>query len=99
MELFGDAALIFKQSYTLVLFSSSQHSLFYGIVRGSSTSFDPPHGLHFEQSMAGQDLSQALLVTCTPALTIAGLIGIFGARWMKDDIAAAELADRIRSKV
>src|SRR5205807_1687119 len=45
-----------------------------------ATNFDPTHGLHFEQSMAGQDLSQALLVTCTPALTIAGLIGIFGAQ-------------------
>jgi len=28
-------------------------------------------------------------------LVIAGLIGIFGVRWMKSDIAAANEADRI----
>lgn len=60
-----------------------------------ATNFDPTHGLHFKSGLAGQDLSIALLVTCTPALVIAGLIGIFGARWMKDDIAAAEQADRL----
>ncbi len=60
-----------------------------------ATSFDPTHGHHFVAGMAGQDLSIALLVTCTPALAIAGLIGLFGARWMKDDIAAAEEADRV----
>ncbi len=60
-----------------------------------ATSFDPtPHKLHFAQSLAGQDLSIALLITCTPALIIAGLVGIFGARWMRGDIAAAELADK-----
>jgi hypothetical protein len=61
-----------------------------------ATQLDPTHGLHFKQSLAGQDLSQALLVTCTPALAIAGLVGVFGARWMKSDIAAAEQADKIR---
>ncbi len=60
-----------------------------------ATSFDPTHGHHFATGMAGQDLSTALLVTCTPALVIAGLIGLFGARWMKGDIAAADEADRI----
>ena len=60
-----------------------------------ATSFDPTHGHHFATGMAGQDLSTALLVTCTPALIIAGLIGLFGARWMKGDIAAADEADRI----
>jgi len=60
-----------------------------------ATSFDPTHGLHFQASMAGQDLSYALLITCTPALVIAGLIGIFGAGWMKADIEAAEDADRL----
>ena len=60
-----------------------------------ATNFDPTHGLHFKNGLAGQDLSIALLVTCTPALVIAGLIGIFGARWMKDDIAAAERVDRL----
>src|SRR6266568_1089907 len=60
-----------------------------GILAGA---FDPT-GTHFAKDLAGQDLSQALLFTCPPALVIAGLIGIFGARWMKDDIAAADRAD------
>lgn len=60
-----------------------------------ATSFDPTHGHHFATGMAGQDLSVALLVTCTPALVIAGLIGLFGARWMKSDITAADEADRV----
>ncbi len=60
-----------------------------------ATSFDPTHGHHFATGMAGQDLSVALLVTCTPALVIAGLIGLFGARWMKGDIAAADEADKV----
>jgi MFS transporter, Spinster family, sphingosine-1-phosphate transporter len=56
--------------------------------------FDPTHGGHFANNLAGGDLSMALLVTCVPTLIIAGLVGIFGARWMKGDIAAAELADK-----
>lgn len=61
--------------------------------------FDPTHGLHFANNLAGQDLSLALLVTCPPALVIAGLIGIFGSRWMKDDIAAAVRVDRVTKKL
>ena len=57
--------------------------------------FDPTHGLHFLHSVAGNDLSLAFLVTCVPTLAIAGLVGIFGARWMKDDIVAAERADKL----
>lgn len=60
-----------------------------------ASNFDPTHGLHFANSVAGQDLSQALLITCTPALVIAGLVGILGARWMKGDIEAAEHADHL----
>ncbi len=60
-----------------------------------ATQFDPTHGHHFAIGMAGNDLSTALLFTCTPALVIAGLIGLFGARWMKSDIAAADEADRV----
>ena len=59
-----------------------------------ATAFDPTHGGHFAHSLGGQDLSRALLITCTPALAIAGLIGILGARWMKADVEAAEQADR-----
>ena len=56
--------------------------------------FDPTHGGHFANNLAGGDLSMALLVTCVPTLIVAGLVGIFGAGWMKGDIAAAELADK-----
>jgi MFS family permease len=60
-----------------------------------ATAFDPTGGGHFKAFMAGQDLSMAMLLTCTPALVIAGLIGILGARWMEGDITAAERADGI----
>ncbi len=59
-----------------------------------ATSFDPTHGMHFKLGVAGQDLSVALLWTCTPALIIAGLIGVFGAGWMRSDTEAAERANR-----
>jgi len=57
--------------------------------------FDPTHGLHFANNMGGQDLARALLFTCTPALIIAGLVGTFGARWMKVDVSAAQQADKM----
>jgi MFS family permease len=62
-----------------------------GVLAGS---FDPT-GAHFAQHATGQDLSKALLITCPIALVIAGLIGIFGSRWMKADVAAAEEADKL----
>lgn len=64
-----------------------------------ATVFDPTHGGHFAHGLGGQDLSRALLITCTPALVIAGLIGIFGARWMKADVEAAEQADRLPGNI
>ncbi len=57
--------------------------------------FDPTGGTHFAHNLAGHDLSLAMLVTCTPALAIAGSVGIIGARWMKVDLAAAAEADRL----
>jgi hypothetical protein len=45
--------------------------------------------------MAGLDLSLAFLVTCVPTLIIAGFVGVFGARWMKADVLAAERADKM----
>jgi MFS family permease len=57
--------------------------------------FDPTHGQHFAHNVGGQDLARALLITCTPALLIAGLVGIFGARWMKADVATAQEADKL----
>jgi len=59
-----------------------------------SAHFDPNSVLDSKHFLTGQYLSQALLITCTPALVIAGLVGILGARWMKADITAAEEADR-----
>jgi MFS transporter, Spinster family, sphingosine-1-phosphate transporter len=63
-----------------------------------ATGFDPTHGLHFANYVGGQDLAKALLVTCTPALVIAGLVGIIGARWMKADVVAAQEADKLIKK-
>ena len=60
-----------------------------------ASAFDPTHGQHFAHNVGGQDLARALLITCTPALLIAGLVGIFGARWMKADVAAAQEADKL----
>ena len=61
-----------------------------------ASNVDPTHGLHFQTGFAGQDLSLALLWTCTPALILAGLAGILGSRWMKVDIAAATYAERTK---
>jgi len=58
-----------------------------------ATAFDPTHGQHFANNVAGGDLSLAFLVTCVPVLIIAGLVGVFGSRWMKGDVAAAQRAD------
>ena len=60
--------------------------------------FDPTGGTHFAHNLAGHDLSLAMLITCTPTLAIAGLVGIIGARWMKADVAAAVEADRSASQ-
>lgn len=64
------------------------------IVGVVARAFDPTGGLHFVHNMAGHDLALALLVICTPALLIAGIIGLIGARWMGADILAAQEADR-----
>jgi MFS transporter, Spinster family, sphingosine-1-phosphate transporter len=60
-----------------------------------ATVFDPNSAFDFQHLHTGLYLSKALLITCTPALVIAGLVGIFGAGWMKSDVAAAEEADRV----
>lgn len=60
-----------------------------------ANAFDPTHGTHFAHNSGGQDLARALLFTCTPALALAGLAGIFGARWMRSDVAAAQQADNL----
>ena len=60
-----------------------------------AATFDPNSTFDFNHLLTGQYLSHALLITCTPALVIAGLVGILGARWMKSDVAAAGEADRL----
>jgi len=60
-----------------------------------AATFDPNSTFDFAHLLTGQYLSRALLITCTPALIIAGLVGIFGAGWMKSDVAAAQEADRL----
>jgi len=60
-----------------------------------ASAFDPTHGQHFAHNMGGQDLARALLFTCTPALLIASLVGIFGARWMKADVATAQETNKL----
>jgi MFS family permease len=59
-----------------------------------ATSFDPTHGQHFAHNLAGHELGLAILITCTPALVIAGLAGILGSRWMKADVEAAIQAEQ-----
>ena len=61
-----------------------------------ATSFDPTHGQHFAHNLAGNELGLAILITCTPALVIAGIIGILGARWMRSDVEAAVLAEQAK---
>jgi hypothetical protein len=65
------------------------------IVGVLATNFDPTHGEHFRQALAGGDLTLAIAYTCVPAIAIAGLVGIVGARWLKSDVVAAEKAEQI----
>jgi MFS transporter, Spinster family, sphingosine-1-phosphate transporter len=55
-------------------------------------SFDPT-GLHFQHSVAGYDLMLALIFLFPPALAIAGIVAIFGSRWVNSDMKAAKLMD------
>lgn len=58
-----------------------------------ATNFDPTHGNHFANNLAGNDIGLAITITCVPALILAGLSGILGARWMKSDVAKAAEAE------
>jgi len=64
------------------------------LVGALSNALDPTHGLHFAHNVAGTDISRALLYTCPAALAIAGVIGIVGSRWVKDDMLAAQRAEQ-----
>jgi MFS transporter, Spinster family, sphingosine-1-phosphate transporter len=55
---------------------------------------DPTHGQHFVQKLAGHDLGIVFAYVSPIALAIAGLIGLIGARWVRTDMAAAELAEQ-----
>ena len=77
------------------LFGDAFAPLIVGVL---ATALDPTHGQHFQQGIAGHDLSLALLITCPAALVLAGLAALLGARWMVRDVAEAEKADRLRKK-
>ncbi|GLV53950.1 MFS transporter [Dictyobacter sp. S3.2.2.5] len=55
------------------------------IVGAITTSLDPTHGQHFLLNSAGQDLRLSLLAFCPTALFIAGILGIWGARFAARD--------------
>ncbi|QBD74613.1 MFS transporter [Ktedonosporobacter rubrisoli] len=55
-----------------------------------ATVIDPTHGQHFLQARAGYELGMALIYTCVPALLIAGLAGLLGARLVKADKVTAQ---------
>ncbi len=54
-----------------------------------ASSFDPT-GYDFAHNMAGHDLTRAMIYVYPASLLIAGIIGIVGSRWMKDDVTAAQ---------
>lgn len=56
-----------------------------------STVIDPAHAQNFVAGTVGVDLRTAMLVCCTPALLIAGFVGIIGARWKKSDTESAQV--------
>jgi MFS family permease len=62
------------------------------LVGALSKALDPT-GLHFQNHVAGLDISLALAYTCPPALAIAGVIGIIGSRWVKADLLRAQRAE------
>ncbi|GHO83951.1 hypothetical protein KSZ_19570 [Dictyobacter formicarum] len=64
------------------------------IIGVMATNFDPTHGQHFLHNMAGGELGQAILITCAPALVIAGIVGIVGARWLQRDVEAATAIEK-----
>jgi Sugar phosphate permease len=57
-----------------------------------ATNFDPTHGAHFAAGLAGHELALAIIVTCVPAIFLAGLVGVIGARYMHQDVVNAEQA-------
>ena len=59
------------------------------IIGTMAGSFDPG-GLHFLHSLAGHDLTLALLITCPVAYIGAGIAAIAGLRWVRHDQAVAE---------
>lgn len=64
------------------------------LVGALARSFDPS-GQHFAQGMAGHDLTLALIYTYPTSLIVAGLIGIIGSRWVRQDMERASQVDRL----
>ncbi|HLW01424.1 MAG TPA: MFS transporter [Ktedonobacterales bacterium] len=63
------------------------------LVGALAKALDPTGGQHFVHNVAGVDLSLALAYTCPAALAIAGVVGVIGARWVKDDMRRAQRAE------
>jgi hypothetical protein len=55
------------------------------IIGVAANALDPTHGQLFFQNMAGHDLQITLLASCPVALIIAGVFGIWGARYARRD--------------
>jgi hypothetical protein len=55
------------------------------IIGVAANALDPTHGQLFFQNMAGHDLQITLLASCPVALIIAGVFGIWGARYARCD--------------
>ncbi len=60
-----------------------------------ASSFDPT-GYNFAHNIAGHDLTRAMIYVYPTSLLIAGIVGIIGSRWMKDDVATAQRTDRMK---
>lgn len=50
-------------------------------------------GQNFQNGVAGHDLMLALIFLFPPSLAIAGIVAIFGSRWVKGDMEAAKRVD------
>ncbi len=76
-----------------LFFSNILGNAFAPLLVGALSQALDPTGQHFQNHVAGIDLSLALAYTCPAALAIAGAIGIIGSRWVKADLLRAQQAE------
>ncbi len=76
-----------------LFFSNILGNAFAPVLVGALSKALDPTGLHFQNHVAGIDLSLALAYTCPAALAVAGVIGIIGSRWVKADVLRARQAE------